>query len=524
VTGYEVLGELGRGGMGVVYRARQKSLGRIVALKMVLPGTLATPTAVQRFRQEAQAAGGLNHPGIVPIHEVGESQGRHYYTMAFIDGPSLSGWVRSRGVPPLAEALRIARAAADAVEHAHRRGILHRDLKPDNILLDADGRVRIADFGLSKQLGDGQADPPAMLTRSGQILGTPHYMAPEQALGKQHALGPPTDVYALGGVLYFLLTGHAPFSADSVAEMLCKVVHDVPESPSASAAIPAAVEAVCLRCLEKDPARRYPTAADLARALAGLENDPSGQGDAVTPLQPVSDSLPAPSRPPSVPVAPLLPAGAPPAASRRGGRGWLVAAALAMVLSGAGAATYALLLRPRGDAGGPAGEAAAPSPTPTVIFPPGPLRHDFPLKASLVGGRPDAQGVVRLREGDGIRVQVELGRDAHVYLWTVGPDGTAVQLFPHDGERETLCRKGAPRALPGEGYELGARPGGREQVRVVASTRPLPPLPGQNQAGFLVFTQPQQKHALGKALRDLFVRPVVLVAEQIIPYEVAPTR
>jgi serine/threonine protein kinase len=518
LPGYEILGELGRGGMGVVYKARQTSLNRLVALKMVLPGAFTSATAAQRFRQEAQSAGGLDHPGIVPIHEVGEHQGHHYYTMAFIDGPSLTGWVRSRGVPPLAEALRIARGAAEAVEHAHRRGILHRDLKPDNILLDADGRVRITDFGLSKQLGDGRPE----LTHSGQILGTPHYMAPEQALGKQQALGPPTDVYALGGVLYFLLTGRAPFSADSMAEMLCKVVHDVPESPSASAAIPTAVEAVCLRCLEKDPARRYATAADLARALAELETAPAGDGP-VGAARPVSDNLPAPSRPPSAPVMTPLPVAAPSAPGR--GRGLWVAAALVLVLGGAGVVTYVLLPRPKGVHAAADGEPAAPPPPQVAAaFAAGPLRHDFPLKASLLGGRTDKEGVVRIKEGDGVRVQVELGRDANVYLWTVGADGTAVQLFPHQGERETLCKKDVPRALPGEGFELGARPGGREQIRVVASTQPLPALPGQNQSGFLVIAEPQHKEAMGKALRDLFIRPVVAVAEVAIPYEVAPAR
>jgi serine/threonine protein kinase len=528
--GYELLAEVARGGMGVVYRARQKSLGRIVALKMILPGMLATPTAVQRFRQEAQAAARLDHSGIVPVYEVGELQGHHYYTMAFIDGSSLTRWVRARNIPPLAEALRIVRAAAEAVEHAHQRGILHRDLKPDNILLDADGRVRIADFGLSKQIGAGpadqgseRADSPANLTHSGQILGTPSYMAPEQALGKQQALGPPTDVYALGGVLYFLLTGQAPFSASSVAEMLCKVVHDVPESPRASSpSIPAAVEAVCLRCLEKDRARRYATAAELARELAALENAAHDESGAIAPLPPVSDNLPAPSRPPLVPVVPLFQPGAAPATTRRSRRGWLVAAALAVVLAGAGATTYALLGRPKaGDAERPD---AAPPTRPVVIFPPGPLRRDFPVKARLVGGQVDDQGVVRIKEGEGVRVEVELGRDAHVYLWTVAADGTAMQLFPHDGERETPCKKAAPRLLPGEGYELGGVPGGREQLRVVASTVPLPPLPGQKLGSFLVFAEPQQKEALGKALRELFVRPVVKVAEHVIPYEVIPAR
>jgi serine/threonine protein kinase len=518
IPGYELLAEVARGGMGVVYKARQKSLGRIVALKMILPGTLATASAVQRFRQEAQSAAALDHPGIVPVHEVGEHQGHHYYTMSFIEGPSLSAWVRAHGVPPVREALRITRAAAEAVEHAHQRGILHRDLKPDNILLDAGGRVRITDFGLSKHLGEGLPE----LTRSGQVLGTPHYMAPEQALGKQASLGPATDVYALGGVLYFLLTGRTPFAAESVAEMLCKVVHDVPDAPRTNVpSVPDAVEAVCLRCLEKDPGRRYATAGELARVLEGLESAAPRQSD--TPPLPPSESQPAPRphQPSSVPAG----AASPPERSSR--RTWMVAAGLVVVLGAAGAGGYALL-RPRGDgsAGDKEAEAAvkaqeAPAPAP---FAAGPLRHDFALTASLLGGKADAQGVVRLREGEAVRVAVEVGEDAHVAAWTIGSDGVIVQLFPHDGERETLCKKGVRRTLPGSRFELVAVPGGREQVRIVASTQPLEQTASQKQRGFPVFAAAGEQQALNKALRGLLLRPVVQIAEQVIPYEVAPRR
>jgi serine/threonine protein kinase len=270
VPGYEVLGEIARGGMGIVYKARHLALGRVVALKLIGAGEPASERAVRRFRQGARAASALDHPGIVPIYEIGDHQGRHYLSMALVEGPTLQEWVRRHGTPPPHQARAILTALADAVEFAHRRGVLHRDLKPDNVLLqgssDSDPRPRIADFGLARRLEEDG------LTLTGQILGTPAYMAPEQATGRRRQVGPATDVYGLGGILYFLLTGRAPFQAPNVAELLLDVVGRPVVLPrEVNPAVPPDLEAVCLRCLEKDPARRYPSAAALAEALCPTE-------------------------------------------------------------------------------------------------------------------------------------------------------------------------------------------------------------------------------------------------------------
>ena len=203
---YELLAEVARGGMGVVYRARQITLNRTVALKMILAGKLADADDVQRFRTEAEAAARLTHPNIVAVHEVGEIQGQHFFSMEFIDGSNLAQRL-SGGPVPGRDAARYVRQIARAVHYAHRQGILHRDLKPSNILLDSDDEPHITDFGLAKRLGNHDSGQ----TRSGAILGTPSYMAPEQAQGKIRELGPACDIYSLGAILYELLTGRPPF-------------------------------------------------------------------------------------------------------------------------------------------------------------------------------------------------------------------------------------------------------------------------------------------------------------------------
>jgi tRNA A-37 threonylcarbamoyl transferase component Bud32 len=254
---YELLEVIARGGMGVVYKARQQSLNRLVALKMILQGQLATPRAVARFRAEAEAAANLDHPHIVPIHEVGEHEGQQYFTMRFIEGSSLARQTRG----DLRSEARLVATVARAVHYAHQHGILHRDLKPSNILV-ADGVPFVTDFGLAKRL-DGAGD----LTGTGEIPGTPRYMAPEQAAGRKD-LTVAADVFSLGVVLYERLTGRTPFLGDDLLEILRQVREAQPPRPSSlRPGLDRDLETACLKCLEKEPAKRYPSAEALADDL-----------------------------------------------------------------------------------------------------------------------------------------------------------------------------------------------------------------------------------------------------------------
>jgi eukaryotic-like serine/threonine-protein kinase len=266
---YELLAEIARGGMGVVYRARQKGLNRVVALKMTLAGGLATREDLHRFRTEAEAAARLRHPNIVTVHEVGEVDGQPFFSMEFIEGPTLAQRLAEGPVPGRTAAAYV-RQIARAVDHAHLQGILHRDLKPSNIILDQDDQPCVTDFGLARRLDAGKS----ILTQTGMVVGTPSYMAPEQAAGKSKDLGPACDVYGLGAVLYELLTGRAPFRAESTMETLLQVMESQPAPPRLlNAKIDRDLETICLKCLEKEPGHRYASAEDLAadldRYLAG---------------------------------------------------------------------------------------------------------------------------------------------------------------------------------------------------------------------------------------------------------------
>jgi serine/threonine protein kinase len=264
---YELLEELGRGGMGVVYKARQRALDRLVALKMILPGPLSAAEDLQRFRTEAEATARLHHRNIVAIHEVGEINGQHFYSMDFIDGPSLS---KRLGNGPLAGrvAARFLQTIARAIQHAHSQGILHRDLKPSNILLDGDDEPHVTDFGLAKRLG---AD--SSKTRTGAVMGTPSYMSPEQAAGRTKELGPACDIYGLGAVLYELVTGRPPFRSDTPLDTLKHVIEREPAPPRLlNPKVDRDLETICLKCLEKDPGRRYASAAALADDLGRYLN------------------------------------------------------------------------------------------------------------------------------------------------------------------------------------------------------------------------------------------------------------
>jgi serine/threonine protein kinase len=361
IPGYELLGELGRGGMGVVYRARHLRLDRVVALKMVLAARAAHFLLLARFRVEAEAVARLAHPNIVRIHEVGVHEGSPYVALEYAPGGSLSQKTRRRPQPP-AWAARLAVVLAEALRHAHKRGILHRDLKPANVLLMADGTPKITDFGLAKlswpageveassaticmdpltaevhrlardfardaspgpagegtveqlavrglcrqlltqfgpeattrgvqaveeflearrgqlaHLRDGASPPPMPsflggLTEDGAIMGTPHYMAPEQASGRLRDVGRHTDVYSLGAVLYELLTGDPPFTGGTKQQILERVLSEPP--PPLPASVPGELRAVCLKCLEKRPEDRYANAADLGDALQGFLHSP----------------------------------------------------------------------------------------------------------------------------------------------------------------------------------------------------------------------------------------------------------
>jgi predicted Ser/Thr protein kinase len=259
---FELLDRLAEGGMGIVYKARQKSLDRVVALKMLREEFATAPAERQRFRIEAEAAAHLDHPHIVPIYEVGEHQGRQFFTMAYVEGGSLADRLAAGPLPPR-EAAELVQTLALAVQYAHDRGILHRDLKPANVLLDAQGRPRISDFGLAKRYRRG--DGP---TLSGNVLGTPSYMPPEQATGQVNLVGPLADVYGLGAILYALLTGRPPFQADTPLDTLLQVLEQDPPRPSAAAPqVPRDLETICLKCLEKRLDRRYGSAQELADDL-----------------------------------------------------------------------------------------------------------------------------------------------------------------------------------------------------------------------------------------------------------------
>jgi len=259
---YEIIRELARGGMGVVFQARQISLNRPVALKMILAGQLANETDVRRFYTEAEAAANLDHPGIVPIFEVGQHEGQHYFSMGFVEGQSLAQRL-AQGPLPAREAAELIRRVSEAIEYAHQRGVVHRDLKPGNVLLDVSGNPRITDFGLAKKV---QGD--SGLTGSGQIMGTPSYMPPEQAGGKRGEVGPAADVYALGATLYALVTGRPPFQAATAMDTVIQVISDEPVPPRRlNASVPRDLETISLKCLEKEPGKRYASAAALAEDL-----------------------------------------------------------------------------------------------------------------------------------------------------------------------------------------------------------------------------------------------------------------
>ncbi len=259
---YELLEQIGRGGQGVVFRARQKSLNRTVALKVINLGQWASKAHLKRFRLEAEAAAKLEHPGIVPIHEVGERDGSCYFSMKFVEGGQLDEVVK-REPMPIRQAVDLIIKVARTVHYAHEHGILHRDIKPGNILLDAKGEPHLTDFGLARLV-----ESESSVTHTLEVLGTPSYMAPEQAVGNNAGVGSATDVYGLGAVLYQLLTGQPPFAGGTTYETIKLLLDTEPRQPRLlNPKIDRDLSTICLKCLEKDPKRRYSSALALAEDL-----------------------------------------------------------------------------------------------------------------------------------------------------------------------------------------------------------------------------------------------------------------
>ena len=259
---YEILDTIARGGMGIVYKARQRKLNRVVALKMILAGQFADQSDVDRFYVEAEASANLRHPNIVGIHEVGECEGQHFFSMDYIEGTSLADLVREHALPPR-RAAEYVKTISDAMHYAHQHGILHRDLKPSNVLLDSENTPFVTDFGLAKRT-EGQSQ----LTMSGTIVGTPAYMPPEQASGKLELVSVRSDVYSLGAILFELLTGRPPFVSANPFETIKQVLESEPVAPRLlNPNIPVDLETICLKCLRKEADRRYATAHELVEEL-----------------------------------------------------------------------------------------------------------------------------------------------------------------------------------------------------------------------------------------------------------------
>ncbi len=263
---YEILGELGRGGMAVVYRARQRALDRVVAVKVLRPGEMFFDGMLRRFEKEAQTLARLRHPHIVAIHDVGRAGGNVFFSMDLVEGASLHDLIARGGMTP-SRTVKLMRQVVSAVSYAHSRGLIHRDLKPANILVDGEDRAFVADFGLAREISGAEG-----MTHTGQILGTPAFMAPEQARGDSAAIGEPADTYALGAILYECLTGRLPFEGKPLPELIQAVLHEDPPAPrTINPRVPRDLQVICLKAMEKDPARRYATAQALLEDLERFE-------------------------------------------------------------------------------------------------------------------------------------------------------------------------------------------------------------------------------------------------------------
>ncbi len=265
---YELLEEIARGGMGIVFKARQRKLDRIVAVKMILAGQFASREQALRFRVEAEAAARLQHPNIVRIHETGEQDGQPYFSMDYVEGGNLASLVREKPLPAK-RAAGYVKTIAEAIHYAHEQGILHRDLKPSNVLIDHADQPHVTDFGLAKRM-----TKESFLTVTGDVMGSPNFMPPEQAGAKGGKAGRYSDVYSLGGILFYLVTGRPPFLSDTVAETMHHVLNTEPVSPRLlNPSVPQDIATICLKCLEKEPAKRYQTAQQMADDLGRFLRD-----------------------------------------------------------------------------------------------------------------------------------------------------------------------------------------------------------------------------------------------------------
>jgi serine/threonine protein kinase len=496
---YELLEELSRGGMGVVYKALQRSLNRTVAVKMILHGAFASEESLRRFEGEARAAAALDHPNIVPVYAFGQQDGHPYFAMLLVEGENLAALVRRVGPRPPQAAVALLLPVAEAVQYAHQAGIIHRDLKPENVLIDQQGRPRVTDFGVAKQLGNSR------MTEAGQILGTPAYMAPEQARGDSWLAGPEVDVYALGGILFFLLTGQPPFVGKTLTDILNKVEHCPVVPPrSFNPEVSEALEAVVLRCLEKDPGRRYPTVAELMAALRDAAGQPSRPTllalrpgpDAL--LNALQNDLPEPDREGEAsPIPKGRQAGGPPARGRTRSR--LLAGLAACLLGFVCLAGLVLWLGPSWFAGtGPAREAPQAEAAETVVLPE-PSLHDFKLEVTIRNPDDRAGDVWQFHQGDKLRLQIKVERDAYVGIWTINPRGAIVQLFPNTMDSEYHLKANEPRDIPGNApYDLNAADVSTavEHLRVVASTRRWDPLKGETEGPFTVFRNAAERRTI----------------------------
>jgi serine/threonine protein kinase len=421
VPGYQTLGELGRGGMGVVYRARQLSLNRVVALKVIRAGRRPGDASLARFRREAEVLARLQHPNIVQVFDLAESDGIPYLAMEYVAGGSLADRLRAGPLPP-GEAARLVATLARAVHAAHRAGIVHRDLKPANALLTADGTPKVADFGLAKLAAH---DPG--LSAPGAVIGTPRYMAPEQAEGTGE-VGPAADVYALGAILYECLTARPPFNGPTPSAVIGRVLTSSPDPFDAR--VPVALQAIALKCLAKSPADRYPTAEALADAL-----DRSRAG---------------------------------PDPTARNRRAWLVGCAVVALVAGV---SLAVALWPSQEGGGPT--AAEPAP----------LSGDLSVEI-WSGGKPGLRvgrdaAAVPVRNDEQVHLHATLNRPGYVYLIWLGSDGVADPLYPWPRYFPTRPAREEARfdvhfppevdhGLPMEG------PDGLETALLLARNTPLP--------------------------------------------------